>query len=58
MATELIEPESNVLNLTGLPLEGEKLAMFQRAYEDSQLLKKLFHPDGSIRPEQKFEDQE
>jgi hypothetical protein len=58
MAQELIESEDGTLNLTGLPLEGEKLEAFQRAYEESKLLRKLFNPDGSIQPEREFEDQE
>jgi hypothetical protein len=57
MAREDEQPSDDVLNLTGLALEGDQLAQFQQAYNESKLIRGMFNPDGSIkeqrpRPEQ------
>jgi|TARA_R110001583_G_scaffold103897_1_gene251233 hypothetical protein len=41
--------DTGVLNLTGLALEGDKLAQFQQAYSESKLIRGMFNPDGSIK---------
>jgi|9_EtaG_2_1085328.scaffolds.fasta_scaffold153135_1 hypothetical protein len=57
MADAPEQPDDDVLNLTGLTLEGDQLAQFQQAYNESKLIRGMFNPDGSIkeqrpRPEQ------